>query len=50
MISPTKIYKDRMKFEEEYAAKGFLSVVRHWSDLGLRYRLWQLKKFILRKK
>ena len=50
LIRPAKIYKDRMKFEEEYAAKGFLSVARHWSDLGLRYRLWQLKKFILRKK
>lgn len=50
LVRPAKIYKDRMMFEQEYAAKGFLHVARRWSDLGLRYRLWQLKKFIFGKK
>lgn len=50
LVHPAKIYKDRMVFEREYAAKGFLHVARRWSDLGLRYRLWQLKRFILGKK
>lgn len=50
LVRPARIDKDRMRFEEEYAAKGFLYVARHWSDMGLRYRLWQLKQFILGKK
>lgn len=50
LVRPARIDKDRMCFEREYAAKGFLHVARRWSDLGLRYRLWQLKRFILGKK
>lgn len=48
LLRPAKIYKDRMRFEEEYAAKGFLHVARRWSDLGIRYRFWQLKKLIFK--
>ena len=50
LISPAKIYKDRMKFEEAYQAKGFLYVARRWGDLGWRYRMWLLKRFILGKR
>ena len=46
LVRPATIYKDRNIFEEEYAGKGFLHVARRWGDLGLRYRLWQLKKYI----
>ena len=46
LVRPATIYKDRDIFEEEYAGKGFLHVARRWGDLGLRYRLWQLKKYI----
>lgn len=48
LIRPTKIYKDRNKLEEEYAAGGFLHVARKWSDLGIRYRLWKIKVFFKR--
>ena len=46
LVRPAVIYKDRMRFEEEYARKGFLRVARHWGDLGIRYRLWLVKKFL----
>ena len=46
LVRPARIDKDRMAFENEYARKGFLRVARHWGDLGLRYRLWLIKKFI----
>lgn len=46
LVRPAAIYKDRMRFEEEYARKGFLRVARHWGDLGIRYRLWLVKKFL----
>ena len=46
LVGPARIYKDRMKFEQEYAEKGFLHVARKWGDLGLRYKLWQLKEYI----
>lgn len=46
LLRPAKIYKDRMKFEEEYAARGFLYVARRWGDLGMRYKLWKLKRLI----
>ena len=49
LIGPARIYKDRNEFEAGYVSRGFLYVARRWGDLGLRYRLWQLKKFILRK-
>ena len=48
LIRPTRMYKDRVKFETEYAARGFLHVARKWSDLGVRYRLWRLKVFLRR--
>ena len=50
LVRPAKIDKDRVRFEKEYASRGFLYAARRWSDLGLRYRLWQLKRFILGKK
>lgn len=43
LVSSSKIYKDRLRFEEEYAEKGFLHVARKWGDLGWRYRWWKLK-------
>ena len=46
LVRPSRIDKDRMAFENEYARKGFLRVARRWGDLGLRYRLWLIKKFI----
>ncbi len=46
LLRPAKIYKDRMKFEEAYVAKGFLHVARRWGDLGIRYRLWKLKRLL----
>lgn len=46
LLRPAKIYKDRMRFEEEYASKGFLHVARRWGDLGWRYKAWQLKCFV----
>ena len=46
LVRPATIYKDRAKFEEEYARKGFLHVARRWGDLGLRYRLWLIKKTV----
>lgn len=48
LIRPTGMYKDRMKFETEYAERGFLHVARKWSDMGLRYRLWKLKMYFRR--
>ena len=48
LLRPARIDKDRMKFEEEFARKGFLYVARRWSDLGIRYRLWQLKRLLLK--
>jgi hypothetical protein len=44
LVRPAAIYKDRARFEEEYARKGFLHVARRWGDLGIRYRLWLIKK------
>lgn len=46
LVRPARIDKDRLAFENEYARKGFLRVVRRWGDLGIRYRLWQLKQLI----
>lgn len=46
LLRPAKIYKDRKRFEEEYARKGFLHVARRWGDLGWRYKAWLLKRFI----
>ena len=46
LVRPTSMYKDRTRFEEEYTNKGFLHVARRWGNLGLRYKLWQLKNFI----
>lgn len=46
LIRPARIYKDRKKFEDEFARGGFLRVARRWGDLGIRYRLWQIKKYI----
>ena len=48
LVRPATIYKDRARFEEEYARKGFLHVARRWGDLGLRYRLWLMKKYIMK--
>ena len=46
LVSPSRIDKDRRAFENVYDRRGFLRVARRWGDLGLRYRLWQLKNFI----
>lgn len=48
LVRPSRICKDRVKLEEEYAEKGFLHVARKWSDLGIRYRLWKVKVFLKR--
>lgn len=48
LVRPSRICKDRVKLEEEYAEKGFLHVARKWSDLGIRYRLWKVKVFFKR--
>ena len=46
LVRAARIDKDRLAFEEEYARKGFLSVARHWGDLGIRYKVWLIKKYI----
>ena len=48
LVRPANIYKDRMRFEEEYSRKGFLHVARRWGDLGWRYKAWQLKIWLKR--
>ena len=48
LIRPARIDKNRMAFENEYARRGFLHVARRWGDLGIRYKLWQLKNYIQR--
>ena len=47
LVRPARIDKDRMVFENEYDRKGFVRVARRWGDMGLRYKLWQIKKYIL---
>lgn len=47
LVKPATIYKDRTRFEEEFAGKGFVHVARKWGDLGIRYKLWKLKKWFL---
>ena len=46
LVHPAHIDKDRMAFENEYACKGFVRVARRWGDLGLRYRLWLIKRSV----
>ena len=46
LVRPARIDKDRMKFENEFSRGGFIRVARRWGDLGIRYRLWQIKKYI----
>ena len=46
LVRPARIDKDRMKFEDEFSRGGFIRVARRWGDLGIRYRLWQIKKYI----
>lgn len=46
VLCPAKIYKERGLFEKKYAEKGFLYVARRWGDLGWRYKVWKLKKFL----
>lgn len=46
LVRPARIDRDRMTFEEEFARGGFIRVARRWGDLGIRYRLWQVKKYI----
>ena len=48
LVRPARIDKDRMAFEKAYARLAFLHVARRWGDLGIRYKLWQLKKLILK--
>ncbi len=48
LLRPSKIYKDRNQFEEEYAEKGFVHVARRWGDMGWRYKAWQMKSMIRR--
>ena len=47
LVRPAKIDRDRLAFEEEYASRGFMRVARRWGDMGLRYKLWQIKRYIL---
>lgn len=47
LVRPARIDKDRMVFENEYDRKGFVRVARRWGDMGLRYKLWQIKRYIL---
>lgn len=47
LVRPARIDKDRMVFENEYDRKGFVRVARRWGDMGLRYKLWQIKKYII---
>lgn len=46
LVRPARIDKDRMAFENEFARGGFIRVARRWGNLGIRYRLWQIKKYI----
>lgn len=46
LVRPARIDKDRMAFENEFAQGGFIRVARRWGDLGVRYRLWHIKKYI----
>lgn len=48
LVRPSKVYKDRMRFEEEYARRGFPYVAKRWGDLGWRYRAWQFKVMLKR--
>lgn len=50
LVRPARTDKDRVRFEEEYSRKGFTYVARRWSNLGIRYRLWQLKQLLKGKK
>lgn len=47
LLRPSLIHKDRQKFEHEYVNKGFVRVARRWGDIGLRFRLWKIKKYIM---
>lgn len=47
LVRPARIDKDRMVFENEYDRKGFVRVACRWGDMGLRYKLWQIKRYIL---
>lgn len=46
VLGPAKIYKERSLLEKKYAEKGFLYVAKRWGDLGWRYKVWKLKKFL----
>ena len=47
LLCPAKMYKDRAAFETEFARGRFVRVARRWSDMGIKYRLWQLKHWLL---
>lgn len=46
LVRPSRIDKDRLAFENEYARKGFMCIARRWGDLGLRYKFWLVKRFV----
>ena len=46
LVRAARIDKDRLAFEEEYARKGFVHVARRWGDMGIRYKIWQIKRFV----
>ena len=39
LCHPTKIHPDRMKFERDYARKGFVYVMKRYGDIGWRFQL-----------
>lgn len=45
ILRPSRIDKDRMKFEDAYGLKGFSYVARKWGNRGWRYQAWRLKTF-----
>lgn len=47
LLGPARIYKDSAEFEHAYIEKGFLYVARRWGNLGWRYQVWKMKRFIL---
>lgn len=39
---PSAIHPKRMKFEQDYRKKGFAYVIKHYSDVGWRYKIRRL--------
>lgn len=46
LMRPSKIYHERLLFEDSYPENGFIYAARRWGDMGWRYKAWKLKVFI----